>query len=85
MPWGARHGPLKSSGWGARHCGPLFVPSESMRGGTLGTNPRQPPSACQVSRCWVIWIFLVRDEFANHSISGTKYSVMKLLSNFSLN
>jgi hypothetical protein len=70
---------------GARHCGPLFVPSESMRGGTLGTNPHQPLSACQVSRCWVIWIFLVRDEFAKHSISGTKYSVMKLLSDFSLN
>jgi hypothetical protein len=55
-------------------------------GGTLGTNPRrQPPSAYQVSRCWVIWIFLVRDEFAKHSISGTKYSVIKLLSDFSPN
>jgi hypothetical protein len=44
-------------------------PSESMCGGTLGTNPhQQPPSAWQVSRCWVIWIFLVFDEFAEYSI-----------------
>jgi hypothetical protein len=40
-----------------------------MQGGTLGTNPRQhPPSAWQVSRCWVIWIFLVCDKFAEYSI-----------------
>jgi hypothetical protein len=37
-----------------------------MRGGTPGTNPRQQHlSAWQVSRCWVIWIFLVCDEFWN--------------------
>jgi hypothetical protein len=40
---------------GPSHSGPLLGPSESMRVGTLGTNPhQQPPSACQVSRCWVI-------------------------------
>jgi hypothetical protein len=33
----------------------------------------------------VIWIFLVYDEFAEYSISGTKYSCMKLLSSFSPN
>jgi hypothetical protein len=66
--------------------GPLLGPSESMRGGTLGTNTRQQPlSAWQVSRCWVIWIFLVRDEFAEYSIFGTKYSGLKLLSAFLLN
>jgi hypothetical protein len=54
---------------GLSHSGPLLRPSESMRGGTLGTNPRQqPPSASQVSRCWVIWIFLVCGEFAEYSI-----------------
>jgi hypothetical protein len=48
---------------------PLLGPSESMRGGTLGTNShQQPPSAWQVSRCCVIWIFLVCDEFAEYSI-----------------
>jgi hypothetical protein len=42
----------------------LIRPSESMQGGTLGTNPRQQPlSAWQVSRYWVIWIFMVRDKF----------------------
>jgi hypothetical protein len=31
---------------GSSHSGPLLRPSESMRGGTPGTNPRQqPPSA----------------------------------------
>jgi hypothetical protein len=56
-----------------------------MRGGTPGTNPRQqPPSAWQVSRCWVIWIFLVCDEFAEYPILGTKYSGMKLLGVFSI-
>jgi hypothetical protein len=57
-----------------------------MQGGTPGTNARQqPPSAWQVSKCWVIWIFLVRDEFVKYSISGTKYSGIKLLSAFSPN
>jgi hypothetical protein len=42
---------------GPSHSGPLVGPFESLRGGTPGTNPRQqPPSAWQVSRCWVIWI-----------------------------
>jgi hypothetical protein len=42
---------------------PLLGPFESMWGGTLDTNPRQqPPSAWQVSRYWVIWIFLVYDS-----------------------
>jgi hypothetical protein len=37
---------------GLSHSGPLLGPSESMRGGTLGTNPhQQPPSAWQMSRC----------------------------------
>jgi hypothetical protein len=66
--------------------GPLLGPSESMRAGTLGINPyQQSPSDWQVSRCWVIWIFLVCDEFVEYSISGTKYSGMKLLNAFSLN
>jgi hypothetical protein len=57
-----------------------------MQGGTPGTNARQQPlSAWQVSKCWVIWIFLVRDEFVKYSISGTKYSGIKLLSAFSPN
>jgi hypothetical protein len=56
------------------HSGPLLGPSKSLRGGTPGTNShQQPPSACQVSRCWVIWIFLVSNEFAEYSISETKY------------
>jgi hypothetical protein len=38
---GARHGPLKSSGWWDELYRTLFRPSESMRGGTMGTNPRQ--------------------------------------------
>jgi hypothetical protein len=38
-----------------------------------------------VSRCWVIWIFVVWDEFAKYSISETKYCGMKLLSAFSPN
>jgi hypothetical protein len=59
------------------------VPSESMRDGILSTNPRhQPPSAWQVGR---YWIFLVRNEFVEYSISGTKSSNIKLLSYFSLN
>jgi hypothetical protein len=28
---------------GPSHSGPLLEPSESMQGGTLGTNPRQQP------------------------------------------
>jgi hypothetical protein len=28
---------------GLSHCGPLLGLSESLRGGTLGTNPRQHP------------------------------------------
>jgi hypothetical protein len=37
---------------GPSHSGPIHGPSESMRGGTPGTNPcQQPPSAWQVSRC----------------------------------
>jgi hypothetical protein len=48
---------------GLSHSGPLLGSSESMWGGTPGTNPRQQPlSAWQVCRCWVIWIFLIRDE-----------------------
>jgi hypothetical protein len=62
------------------------VPSESMRDGISITNPRhQPPSAWQVGRYWMIWIFLVRNEFVEYSISGTKSSDIKLLSYFSLN
>jgi hypothetical protein len=54
-----------------------------MWSGTPGTNPRQQPSsAWQVSKYWVIWIFLVCDEFAEYSILGIKYSGMKLLSAF---
>jgi hypothetical protein len=57
-----------------------------MQGGTPGINPHQQPlSAWQVIRYWVIWIFLVRDEFAEYSILGTKYSDIKLLSDFSPN
>jgi hypothetical protein len=71
---------------GLSHSRPLLGLSESMRSGTLGTNPRQQhPSAWQVSRCWVIYIFLVSDEFVEYTISGTKYSGMKLLSAFSPN
>jgi hypothetical protein len=70
---------------GLSHNRLLHEPSESLRGGTLGTNPhQQPPSGWQVGRCWVIWIFLVSDKFAEYSILGTKYSGMKLLSFFSL-
>jgi hypothetical protein len=37
---------------GPSHCRPLLGPSESLRGGTPGTNPRQQPSsAWQVSKC----------------------------------
>jgi hypothetical protein len=37
---------------GPSHSGPLLGPSESLRGGTLSTNPHQQPlSAWQVSRC----------------------------------
>jgi hypothetical protein len=68
---------------GLNHSEPLLGPFESMWGGIPGTNPRQqPPSAWQVSRYWVIWIFLVLDEFAEYSISRTKYYGMKLLSAF---
>jgi hypothetical protein len=77
--WNLRDGRLS-------HSEPLLGPSECMCGGTLGTNPRQQtPSTWQVSRCWVIWIFLVHDKFTKYSISGTKYSSMKLLSAFSPN
>jgi hypothetical protein len=49
------------------HIGPILGLSESMRSGTSGTNPHQQPlSAWQVSRCWVIWIFLIRDEFVEY-------------------
>jgi hypothetical protein len=65
------------------HIVPLLRPSESMWGGILSANPcQQPPSAWQMSRYWVIWIFLVLDEFVEYSILGTKYSGMKLLSAF---
>jgi hypothetical protein len=54
---------------GLSHSGPLLRPSESMQDGTLGNNPHQQPlSVWQVSRCWVIWIFLVCDEFVEYSI-----------------
>jgi hypothetical protein len=43
-----------------------------------------PPSAWQVSRCWVIWIFLVCNKFAKYSILGMKYSSTKSLNAFSL-
>jgi hypothetical protein len=67
------------------HSTPLLRPSESMQGGTPGTDPRQqPPSAWPVSRCWVIWIFLVCDEFTKVLNSGTKQSGTKLLSAFLL-
>jgi hypothetical protein len=37
---------------GLSHTKPLLGPSESLRGGTPGTHPRQQPlSAWQVSRC----------------------------------
>jgi hypothetical protein len=69
---------------GPSHREPLLGSSESLWDGTRGTNPRQQPlSGWQVSRCWVIWIFLVHDEFVEYSISKTKYFVMKLLSAFS--
>jgi hypothetical protein len=68
---------------GPSHSGPLHGPFESMLAGIPGTNPcQQPLSAWQVSRCWLIWTFLVCDEFAEYSISVTKYSGMKLLSVF---
>jgi hypothetical protein len=71
---------------GLSHSGPLLGPSKSTRGGTSGTNPQQQLlSAWHVSRCWVIWIFLVCDEFAEYTILKTKYSSMKLLSTFSMN
>jgi hypothetical protein len=61
MPWGARLGLLDG---GPSHNVPLLGISESLRGGTPGTNPRQqPPSAWQVSRYWVIWIFFICDKF----------------------
>jgi hypothetical protein len=54
---------------GSRCSEPLLRPSESMRGDTPDINPRQqPPSASQVSRYWVIWIFFVCNEFAEYSI-----------------
>jgi hypothetical protein len=71
---------------GSSRSGPLRGPSESLRGGTPDTNPcQQHSSDWQVSRCWVIWIFLVCDEFLEYSISRTKYFGMKLLSAFSPN
>jgi hypothetical protein len=71
---------------GLTHNGPLLGPYKSLRGGTLGTHPHQQPlSAWQVSTCWVIWIFLVSDEFVKYLIFGTKYSGMKLFSDFSMN
>jgi hypothetical protein len=71
---------------GPSHSGPLLGLSESLQDGTPGTNPRQqPPRAWQVTRCCVIWIFLVGYEFVEYSISSTKYFGMKLLSAFSLN
>jgi hypothetical protein len=78
MSWGACHSLLNG---GLSCSGPLLEPSESMRGGTPGTNPHQQRlSAWQVSRCWVIWIFLIRNEFTGYSISRIKYSNMKLRS-----
>jgi hypothetical protein len=54
---------------GPSHSKPILGPSESMWGGIQGTNPcQQSLSAWQVSRCWVIWIFSVCDEFAEYSI-----------------
>jgi hypothetical protein len=68
---------------GPSRCRPLLGPSKSLRGGTSGTNPhQQSPSAWQVSKCWVIWIFLVSAEFAKYSLSRTKYLSKKLLSVF---
>jgi hypothetical protein len=67
MPQRACYGLLDG---GPSHSGPLLGPFESLRGGTLSTNPRQqPPSAWQVRRCWVIWIFLVCDKFAEYLVS----------------
>jgi hypothetical protein len=69
---------------GLSHKGPLLGPYKSMSGGTPGANPyQQPPNAWQVSTCLMIWIFLVRDEFVEYSILGTKYFGMKSLSAFS--
>jgi hypothetical protein len=34
---------------GPSHIGPLLGPSESMRGGTSGTNPQQQPPECLAS------------------------------------
>jgi hypothetical protein len=71
---------------GPNRSGPLLEPSESLRDGTPGTNACQHHlSAWQVSRCYLIWIFLVSDEFIEHPISETKYSDMNLLSAFSPN
>jgi hypothetical protein len=53
---------------GPSHSRPLLGSFESMQGGTPDTNSRQQaPSAWQVSRCWVIWIYLVHGEFAEYS------------------
>jgi hypothetical protein len=53
---------------GPSNSGPLLGPSESMQGGTLGTNTRQQlPSAWQVSMYWVIWIFLICNKYAEYS------------------
>jgi hypothetical protein len=55
--------------YGLSHNGPHLGPFEYMWSGTLGTNPHQhPPSAWQVSRYWVIMIFLVCDEVTEYSI-----------------
>jgi hypothetical protein len=41
MPWGASHGTLNLPDGGPSRSGPLLRPSESMQGGTPGTNPHQ--------------------------------------------
>jgi hypothetical protein len=65
MPWGTCHGLLDLLDGGLSRSKTLLGPFESLRGGALGTHPhQQPSSAWQVSRCWVIWILLVSDEFA---------------------
>jgi hypothetical protein len=37
-------------------------------GGMSCSGPLLGPSAWQLSRCWVIWIFHVHDEFVEYSI-----------------
>jgi hypothetical protein len=49
---------------GPSHNGPLVRPSKSMRGGTLGTNPRQQPlSAWKV----VIPGFYAKTEYSSYA------------------